>query len=271
MGLDTVMNIVIAPDSFKGSLTSTEVSNVISKAFTEEIPDSIICAVPMADGGEGTIDSMVFSTKGIKKEIEATGPLLLRCKTYYGVLGDGKTVVIEVASICGITMLQPFEKNPFLTSTYGVGEVIKYALEQGYRQFIIGLGGSATNDGGLGMLQALGATFKDKYGQKINPIGNSLPEIKFIDFSTLDQRIYESDIKVASDVENPLCGKNGASFVFGPQKGATREQIEMLDNALFNYANLVERELSKSMKDTPGAGAAGGLGFAFLAIGAELV
>jgi glycerate kinase len=265
------MRIVIAPDSFKGSLTSKEVCQTISSAFRDEIPGVAIEAIPMADGGEGTIDSLVFSTNGATKEINVSGPALTRCSSRYGVLGDGKTAVIEVASICGITMLTNVQKNPLYTSSYGVGEALRHALDQGFRHFIVGLGGSASNDGGMGMLQALGVEFTDGKGDAVRPVGGSLPDVQFVDFSRLDPRVLESELLIASDVENPLCGVHGASHVFGPQKGASPIQVKLLDEALSMYGDLIERNLKKSLKEVPGAGAAGGIGFALLAVGGAMM
>jgi glycerate kinase len=264
------MKIVIAPDSYKGSLTALEVGKIMKQAILYEIIDAEIAVLPMADGGEGTLEALVFSTKGAKEEIEVTGPLGGKVRTHYGVLGDGASVVIEMAAIAGLPMVPKEKRNPMLTTTYGVGEAIVHALEKGYRQFKIGLGGSATNDGGLGMLQALGVQFLNEAGQPIIPIGASLAKIKSVNFDTLHKGVLSSQFEVASDVKNPLCGPTGASFIFGPQKGGTLEQLYMLDEAMFQYATLIEQCLDKEFKEIPGAGAAGGLGFAFLTIGGEL-
>lgn len=265
------MKIIIAPDSFKGSLSAREVGLAIKKAFKSEIPGAQIEVIPMADGGEGTLETLLFATKGKEIVVDATGPLGERRSTAYGVLGDGKTAVIEMAQVAGLPIIPPGKRNPMLTTTYGVGELISHALDQGYRHFIIGLGGSATNDGGLGMLQALGVGFFDASGSPVKPIGASLKEIKTIDFHTLDARIRQCELTVASDVENPLCGPQGASFIFGPQKGATTEQVNQLDEGLKHYSGLIEQELNQVWQHQPGAGAAGGLGFALLALGARIV
>lgn len=265
------MKIVIAPDSFKGSLSAKEVGIIIKEAFTDEVPGVQIYTIPMADGGEGTLDALLFSTNGRKINTFATGPLEERIQTCYGILGDGETAVIEMAQVAGLPMVAEDKRNPLLTTTFGVGEIIAEAIQTGLRSFIIGLGGSATNDGGLGMLQALGATFLDQDHQPVKPVGDSLLKIASIDFTTLNPKLKECRFRVASDVENPLCGMNGASHVFGPQKGATAEQVLLLDEGLKNYAGLIEKALQTSLQNTPGAGAAGGLGFAFLTIGAEIL
>ncbi|MFC6996794.1 glycerate kinase [Rufibacter roseus] len=264
------MQIVIAPDSFKGSLSAKEVGLTIQEAFQLELPDANIKVIPMADGGEGTLETLLFATNGEKIATTATGPLGNSMSTCYGILGDKQTAIIETAAVAGITMVPHDRRNPLLTTTYGLGELILEAIERGLRNFIIGLGGSATNDGGLGMLQALGVTFQDASGASVQPIGASLGLITQIDFSTLDPRIKDCTIKVASDVQNPLCGPEGASYVYGPQKGANPEQVELLDQGMQNYANLVERAIKKPLQEIPGAGAAGGLGFAFLSIGASI-
>lgn len=265
------MYIVVAPDSFKGSVTSIEVGTKIKEAFLQEFPFAKIDVIPMADGGEGTLDALLFGTDGHKVELNATGPLLDMVATNYGVLGNDQTVVIEIAAVAGLPMVPKSERNPMNTSTKGIGEVILHALDQGHRQFIIGLGGSATNDGGLGMLQALGVTFLDQEGQVVPPVGASVGKVKKVDYSTMDARLRDCRIKVATDVTNPLCGKQGASYVFAPQKGATPEQVVQMDEALQNYSELIHAHLHKKCSEHPGAGAAGGLGFAFLSLGAELL
>lgn len=264
------MNILIAPDSFKGSLSSLQAGTTIKSAFLEVIPDANIEVVPMADGGEGTLETLLFITKGKKILFEATGPLNKKVMVEYGVLGDGRTIMIEIAKIAGLPMVPVIERNPLNTTTYGIGEVIKECIDNGYRDFIVGLGGSATNDGGLGMLQALGVTFLNKQGRTVVPLGKSLSEVSYVDFSTIHPLIKECKFKVASDVENPLCGEDGASVVFGPQKGATPEIVEKLDEALSKYAFHIETHLNKIYQNKKGAGAAGGLGFAFLLLGSEI-
>ncbi|WP_044748229.1 glycerate kinase [Bacillus alveayuensis] len=265
------MNIVIAPDSYKGSLTAIEVGTTIQKAFLSEFPQASIEVIPMADGGEGTLDAFIYAVGGERVPIEVTGPLGDKIETEYGVLNDRKTVVIEIAKIVGLPMVPPEKRDPYKTTSYGIGEVIIHAMEKGYRQFIIGLGGSATNDGGLGMLQALGAAFIDSNGQIVKPFGEFVKEIAIADFSSLHPLVKECQFQIASDVDNPLCGERGASHVFGPQKGATPRQVFELDKALDHYANVIEKKIGKSYKNVKGAGAAGGLGYAFLLLGGKMM
>ncbi|MFA8439102.1 glycerate kinase [Pueribacillus sp. YX66] len=264
------MNILVAPDSFKESLSALEVSKTIKEAILKEMPNVQVNMYPMADGGEGILDTLVYATKGRLVEAVVSGPLGNKIYTEYGVLGDGKTVVIEIAKIAGLMQVSPSKRNPLNTTTYGIGEVIVHALERGYRKFIIGLGGSATNDGGLGMLQALGGLFLDEYGWEVPPFGASLMKLKKIDVSRLHPLLNKSDFVIASDVMNPLCGTKGATYVFGAQKGATELQMQQLDNAMKNYANLIETEFNQSYQNKEGAGAAGGLGFAFMLLGSRL-
>ncbi len=264
------MNIVIAPDSFKGSLTSNEVTNIMERSIKDQYPDFNVTKKPMADGGEGTIDSLLSATKGESVPITCTGPLGKDINTTYAII-DSKTAIIECANIAGLIQVPVDERNPDHTTTYGIGETIIDALDKGCTSFIIGLGGSATNDGGLGMLQALGMKAWDENDQKVDRFGKDLLHIQKVSFSELDPRLKDINIKVASDVDNPLCGKFGASAVYGPQKGATKEQVEQYDLALHRYSDLIESVVGQSVKKTPGAGAAGGLGFALLSIGAELV
>lgn len=265
------LNIVIAPDSYKGSLTAKEVGRTILKALAVELEGARITVVPMADGGEGTMEALVFAMDGRTETVRVKGPLLQLVDTRYGILGDGETVVMEVANIAGLTMVEEEERNPLHTSSFGVGQVWLHALDRGYRRFIIGLGGSATNDGGMGMLQALGAVFRDRSGQAVIPVGASLGEIDHVHLEHLDPRLSECEILVATDVTNPLCGEQGSSRVFGPQKGATAEQIRQLDHGLAHFARLLEAQRGESLRDCPGAGAAGGLGFALMFLGAKMV
>ncbi len=266
----SIMNIVVAPDSFKGSLTAKEVGITIQEALIAEIPHANVEVVPMADGGEGTLDSLVYSTKGKIIEVDVSGPYLNSKSTCYGVLGDNETVIIEIAKVVGLVDLPDGKKNLMEASSYGIGEMILHALDNGYRRFIIGLGGSATNDGGMGMLLALGAKFLDENLLAVKPIASSLQEIKTVDFSRIDSRIVDCNILIASDVENKLCGLEGASYVFGAQKGANQEQIKFLDSGLKHFGELIEEKLGKDLMDISGAGAAGGLGFAFLSLNADL-
>jgi glycerate kinase len=259
------VKIVIAPDSFKGSLTALEAANAIEEGLKRVFPGSEILKVPMADGGEGTVQSLVDATGGriVKKLV--TGPLGEKVEAQFGVLGDGRTAVIEMAAASGLPLVPPEKRNPMLTTTYGTGELIKAALEMGCRRFIIGIGGSATNDGGAGMAQALGAKLLDEEDSDIPFGGGGLLKLERIDISTLDPRIAESEIVVACDVDNPLTGPRGAARVYSPQKGATPEMVEILDRALERFARIVKRDLGKDIKDVPGAGAAGGLGAGLMA------
>lgn len=264
------MHIVIAPDSFKGSLSAKEVALTIREAFLNVSTDFNIQVVPMADGGEGTLEALIYATQGVTHSVEIKGPLLENVTTKMGILGDQETVVLEAANICGLTMVPTEKRNPFLTSSYGLGQAMRIALDQGYRKFVIGLGGSATNDGGLGLLQALGAEFTDENGKPVEPIGQVLKQITAVRLEQIDKRIQESEILIANDVTNPLCGENGASAVFGPQKGATLTQVQQLDQGLQKYARLIEEQSGLAMKNQPGAGAAGGLGFALLILGGKM-
>ncbi|SDO24329.1 glycerate kinase [Paenibacillus sp. yr247] len=265
------MHIVVAPDSYKGCLVASQVAITIKNAWHTVFPEATVEMVPMADGGEGTMDALLYASHGVKVETNATGPLMQPVITNYGVLGDGVTAVIEIAQVAGLPMIPEHQRNPLMTTSYGVGELLLHAMDQGYRRFIIGLGGSATNDGGLGMLQALGGIFLDSGGQSVTPIGASLKHIQTVNLSMLDPRIRECNIIIASDVDNPLCGPKGASFIFGPQKGATKQQISELDASLNAYAQLIEGEIGLQLRDLPGAGAAGGLGFALLMLDAQMV
>jgi glycerate kinase len=266
------MNIVIAPDSFKGSLSATKVGLTIRDAFLSEIPDAKIEVVPMADGGEGTLETLLFATGGKEVKVMATGPLGECVQTSYGILGDDETILIEMANVAGLPMIPREKRNPMNTTTYGVGELLLHALDRGYKKFIIGIGGSATNDGGMGMLQVLGGRFWDENGTLItDTCGAALLKVASVDLSTIDPRIFDCEILIASDVQNPLCGPNGSSYVFGRQKGATEEQIKILDLALQKYATLIETNLNRSFQKIPGSGAAGGLGFALLVLGGTIV
>lgn len=259
------MKIIIAPDSFKGSLTSIEVSDAIELGIKEVSPHAEIVKIPIADGGEGTVQCLVSATGGKIFHKEVTGPLGSKVLAYYGVLGDGKTGVIEMAAASGLPLVPENKRNPLITTTYGTGELIKATLDRGCSKLIIGIGGSATNDGGAGMLQALGVRLLDEEGKDIGFGGRELKRIAKIDISQMDERLRHVEILVASDVKNPLCGPNGASYVYGPQKGATPEMVKELDEALAHFAEIIKRDLGKDVKDMPGAGAAGGLGAGLIA------
>ena len=259
------MKIVIAPDSFKGSLTALQVAEAIEVGLRRVFPDVAIEKVPMADGGEGTVQSLVDATGGEILTVRVLDPLGNSIEAQYGVLGDGITAVIEMAAASGLTLVPEDKRDPRITTTYGTGELIRAALAQGCRKLIIGIGGSATNDAGAGMAQALGAKLLTASGDQIEPGGGSLAELNSIDLSELDPRIAETETVVACDVNNPLTGEEGASHVYGPQKGATPEMIEMLDANLAHFDKIVQRDLSKSVGNVPGAGAAGGLGAGLIA------
>ncbi|OVE65021.1 glycerate kinase [Clostridium diolis] len=260
------MKIVIAPDSFKGSLTALQVAKAMEEGLMKYSKDFIIEKIPMADGGEGTVESLVSLTNGEIVTVEVKDPLMRNIKGFYGLLGNEKTAVIEMAAASGLPLLKEKEKNPLITSTYGTGQLIKAALDRGCKNFIIGIGGSATNDGGMGMLKALGVKFLNKDNNEIKDGAIELNQLNTIDMSDFDQRIYECDIKVACDVENTLCGENGASFVFGAQKGADKQMIEVLDNNLYHYGVILKRTFNVDVASIPGSGAAGGMGAAFIAI-----
>ncbi|WP_226002270.1 glycerate kinase [Paenibacillus sp. BJ-4] len=255
---------VLAPDSFKESMTAKEVCIAMEKGLRKVYPTATYVHIPMADGGEGTVQSLVDATGGQLRYIEVTGPLGEPVTAAYGLLGDGTTAAIEMASASGIHLVNKDNKNPLKTTTYGTGELIRECLNQGIRKIIIGIGGSATNDGGTGMAEALGARFLDAQGNILPRGGGSLGELASIDISSLDARLQQVQLIVACDVTNPLCGEYGASHVFGPQKGATPEMVLQLDTNLAHYADVVKRQLGKDVRDLPGAGAAGGLGAGLL-------
>ena len=259
------MKIVIAPDSFKGSLTALQVAEAMEVGLRRVFPDATIEKVPMADGGEGTVQSLVDATGGEILTAQVMDPLGNTIDAQYGVLGDGVTAVIEMAEASGLTLVPLDKRDPRVTTTYGTGELIRSALAHGCRKLIIGIGGSATNDGGAGMAQALGAKLLTASGEQIKPGGDHLATLHSIDLSELDPRITETETVVACDVNNPLTGEQGASYVYGPQKGATREMIEMLDANLAHFDKILQRDLSKSVGNVPGAGAAGGLGAGLMA------
>ncbi|MBU7562477.1 glycerate kinase [Weissella cibaria] len=259
------MKFVIAPDSFKGSMTAKEVALAIQVGLQKIYPDADYELVPMADGGEGTVQSLVDATDGDIITANIQNPLDETVTAFYGVLGDGQTAVIEMSAASGIQFVTEETKNPLITTTFGTGQLIKDALNRGLRRFIIGLGGSATNDGGAGMAEALGVRFLDENGQQIAHGGAPLAQLARIDMSHIDPRVAESDILLASDVTNPLVGEIGASAVFGPQKGATPAMVAELDTALTNYAKVIKAQLGIDLANTPGAGAAGGLGAGMLA------
>ncbi|MFZ3577229.1 glycerate kinase [Virgibacillus sp. DJP39] len=264
------MNIVIAPDSFKGSLTAKQASEIMGKAVLEVLKDCNVQIMPMADGGEGTLETLLVSSKDAERiPVNCVGPIGERIDTSYGIVNK-KTAIIECASIAGLTQVPEDKRDPTFTTSYGIGEVIIDALDKGCTSLIMGLGGSATNDGGLGMLQALGMEAWNRDSTRLGPFGRDLLNVESISFANFDTRLPDVAIRVACDVDNPLCGSMGASAVYGPQKGATPEQVKQFDNALNKYGSLIEDEINLPYKKHAGAGAAGGLGFALLAMGANL-
>lgn len=259
------MRIVVAPQSLKGSLTAAEAGQAMAEGIRAVFPEAEIEIVPVADGGEGTVQALVDATGGEIVRQTVTGPLGEPVEAFFGLLGDGQTAAIEMAASSGLPLVPPEQRDPRITTTYGVGELLRAALDRGSRHFIIGIGGSATNDGGAGMAQALGAALLTAEGEEIARGGAALATLACIVTTNMDLRLQESTIQVACDVTNPLCGPLGASAVYGPQKGATPEMVAQLDAALAHYAQCIERNLGLSVKDIPGAGAAGGLGAGLIA------
>jgi len=259
------LKIVIAPDSFKGNLTASQVASFIEEGVRRVCPEAEILKVPMADGGEGTLQSLIDATGGRIVVEEVLGPLGQRVKAEYGILGDCETAVIEMAIASGLSLVPANRRNPLLTTTYGTGELIIAALNEGCRRIIVGIGGSATVDGGAGMAQALGAKLLNSQGAQIGFGGGSLPDLEKIDVSKIDPRANGVQIIVASDVKNPLLGSSGAASIYGPQKGATPDMVKTLEEGLRNFSAIIRRDLGKDIKDIPGAGAAGGLGAGFMA------
>ncbi|EJL6599586.1 glycerate kinase [Vibrio cholerae] len=259
------MKVVIAPDSFKESLTAKQVCDAIQAGLARVWHDAKFVAIPVADGGEGTVQSLVDATQGRLVEVKVMGPQGKRVEAFYGMLGDNQTAVIEMAAASGLHHVPLAQRDPKLTTSFGTGELIRHALDQGVTKLIIGLGGSATNDGGVGMLAALGARFTNADGDPIQLTGGGLRELTHIDLQDFDPRLQHCDILVACDVNSPLCGDKGASAVFGPQKGATPEDVQLLDGALRQFGLLTEKVTGKMVLESAGAGAAGGMGAALLA------
>lgn len=259
------MKIIVAPDSFKGSCSAIEVAESIERAILT-VDDSVqVIKMPVADGGEGTIEAITSCVSSHVYEIEVCGPMGENVFGSYAIIEDGMTAVIEMAQASGLPMVPIDRRNPLLATTYGTGQLMKDALDKGVKKMIIGIGGSATNDGGAGMLMALGASFKNSKGEELKPGGGALADLSEIDLSEFDQRLFGTEITVACDVTNPLTGKNGASYVYGPQKGATEEMVIQLDAALSHFAKLSAERLGEDYSAYPGTGAAGGLGFALIA------
>ncbi|EMK0361145.1 glycerate kinase [Klebsiella aerogenes] len=265
------MKIVIAPDSYKESLSALDVATAIETGFREIYPHAEYVKVPVADGGEGTVEAMVAATQGHIVQVSVTGPLGEPVNAFYGLSGDMRCAYIEMAAASGLESVPPTRRNPLLTTSWGTGELIRHALDAGVSQIIIGIGGSATNDGGAGMAQALGAKLLSAGQQQIAPGGGALETLARIDLSELDPRLADCRIDVACDVTNPLTGPQGASAVFGPQKGATAAMIERLDRGLQHFAQIIDRDLDIDVLSLEGGGAAGGMGAALYAFcGANL-
>ena len=256
------MNVIVAIDSLKGSLRSLQAGAAAKKGILRAIPAATVSVKPVADGGEGTVNAFVSGLSGRSVTIAVTGPLGETVEATYGILPD-HTAVIEMAEAAGLPLVPAEKRNPMNTTTYGVGEMILHALDEGCRSFIIGIGGSATNDGGTGMLRALGCHFRKTDGTDIAPGAQELAGLATIETEALDPRLKESRFSIACDVTNPLCGPNGASYIFAPQKGADPATVRKLDAALAHLADITAATLGTDLRDQPGAGAAGGLGFAF--------
>ena len=259
------MKVVIAIDSLKGSLSSMEAGMAIKDGILAAKPDAEVIVKPLADGGEGTTDALIEGMNGERIDLTVTGPMHTPVDAYYGYLKDTNTAVMEMASAAGITLVPDSEKNPLLATSYGVGEMINDSIQRGCRNFIIGIGGSVTNDGGIGMLKALGVRFLDENDEDAGEGGQALAKVARIDVSGMNPLLKECHIQVACDVNNPLCGENGSTYVYGPQKGVTEDMKKTLDEAMAHFARVTSETLENDYLNTPGAGAAGGLGYAFLA------
>ena len=257
--------VVIAPQEFKGSLTALEIARAMETGVKRALPEAETVLVPVADGGDGTLQSLVDSSRGRVVTTKVDDPIGRPVDALWGALGDGVTAVIEMARSSGLALLTLDERNPLTATTRGVGQLIRTALEAGHRRFIVGIGGSATNDGGAGMAQALGARLLDANGADIPSGGTGLARLERVDISGMDPRLDAAEVVVACDVNNPLCGPTGASAIYGPQKGATPEMVKQLDAALARYADVIERDLGIDIRERPGAGAAGGLGAGLMA------
>lgn len=264
------MKVIAAIDSFKGSMTSMEAGNAVKKGILEAKPDAEVVVNPLADGGEGTVDALIEGLGAKKIPVTVTGPLGEKVSCYYGFLEETKSAVMEMASAAGITLVT--KKDPLRASTYGVGEMIADALKRGCKNFMIGIGGSATNDGGIGMLKALGFEFFDEDGNDVGEGAAALVKIEVIRTENKNPLLSGAKFQIACDVKNPLCGKQGATYIFGPQKGVTEEQKEQVDEAMRHYADVTKESLDCDFADCEGAGAAGGLGYAFLSyLAGELI
>jgi len=254
------MRVVIAPDSFKGCLNALNAALAMSRGVQRVYPDSVIEMIPMADGGEGTVEAILCAVHGTKIKMEVTDPLGRSIEAAYALIDEGKTALIEMAAASGLTLLSPEERNPRVTSTQGTGMLIKDALDRGVKKILLGIGGSATNDGGAGLAAALGVKLLDVHGDELPQGGAALANLIHLDMSGLDPRLAKVKIEVACDVQNPLCGLEGASAVYGPQKGATPEDIRVMDIALQNFGQVLSRVAGTNLLELSGGGAAGGLG-----------
>ena len=259
------MKVVIAPDSFKECLAAEAVAEAMARGVRAAAADAEVVCVPMADGGEGTVRALVAATGGALHQVTVTGPLGEPVEAEFGVLGDGQTAVLEMAAASGLPLVSPEQRNPMLTTTRGTGDLIGAALDLGVSHLVLGIGGSATVDGGAGMAQALGARLLDDAGEPIGPGGGELARLARIDPSAMDKRLGSLRCEVACDVDNPLCGPRGAAHVYGPQKGATPAMVDQLDANLARMADLIERDLGRNVREAAGAGAAGGLGAGLMA------
>lgn len=257
--------IIVAPDSFKESLTAAEVASHIADGIHKVLPSAEVIQIPLADGGEGLTDALIFGTAGRFITREVTGPLGDQVTAKFGILGDNQTAVIEIAEASGLALVPRERRNPMITTTYGTGELIKAALDLGCRRMIVGIGGSATNDGGSGMAEALGVRLLDAEGRDIGRGAEGLLKLSALNMSATDPRLPQVEIMVACDVTNPLCGPTGASYVYGKQKGAGTEMLPVMDQALFNLAQVIKRDLGIEVQELSGAGAAGGLGAGLVA------
>lgn len=265
------MKILIAPDSFKGSLSAVEAAAAMAAGAREVFPGAEVVELPVGDGGEGTMEAMVRATGGRRVEVRVTGPLGEPVNAAYGLLGDGQTAVVEMAAASGLALVPPERRDVRRATSFGTGELIRAALAAGVRRLIIGIGGSATNDAGAGAMAALGARFLDAGGRELPPGGAALAELERVDLSQFQCPPAGTEVVIASDVTNPLCGPTGASAIYGPQKGAGPEDVAVLDAALARWAAVVARDVGREVRDVPGAGAAGGLGAALLAfLGARM-
>ena len=266
------MKILIAPDSFKNALSAPGVAKALRKGLLKVLPEAEITVVPMADGGEGTMESLIEATQGSFVHVRVHDPLMREVDASFGITGDGNTAIIEMASASGIQLIRPEERDPWITSSYGTGELIRAALDRGCHTILIGIGGSATNDGGMGMARALGMEFTQVDGKPVSEGGGALGDVNRIDTSGLDPKVKNADIIVACDVTNPLTGPEGASQVYGPQKGAGDAMVNKLDGNLAHFAGIIREQLDLDVEYIPGAGAAGGLGAGMLAfLGARLL